>query len=281
LKRFVIYLLFALSILIPIFGVIPASAQDRSVTVESRNGEITILENGDVRVREVWRTRFHGGPFTFAYRSIPLNRVEDITDWNVREDEQDYLRSSSESANTYKLETEGNERKLTWYFPPTRDASRTFILEYTLKGALRIYDEGDQFFWKFIESDRGYTIQSSEVIVKLPAAFQSNQLVTATYLNSAPRNDEAQIIDGSTVKFKSIGNFIDGEEWEIRVQFPHGVVPTTPPAWQARDDAIRAMQPIYNMIALVGAGLIALLGGIGALFALVLPRTRQASWRGG
>ena len=66
--------------------VVPAvAAQTKSVTVTRRDADITILPGGDVEVAEAWVVRFSGGPFRSAFRSIPLNRVEDITDWGVTE----------------------------------------------------------------------------------------------------------------------------------------------------------------------------------------------------
>ena len=59
----------------------PVAAQSKSVVVERRDGDIIILENGDVQVIETWKTRFIGGPFRFAFRVIPLSRVEAIDSW--------------------------------------------------------------------------------------------------------------------------------------------------------------------------------------------------------
>ena len=133
-------------------------AQSKSVIVNRRDGQATILPNGDVRMVETWQTQFIGGPFRFAFRAIPLNRVEAIDEWSVSEGGQQYRQASDQSPNSYTVDRNSDEEKITWYFPSTTDQQRTFTLRYTLKGALRIYNDGDQFFWKFIESDRAYTI---------------------------------------------------------------------------------------------------------------------------
>jgi hypothetical protein len=156
-----------------------------SVSVDRRDGVITIQPDGNVRVQETWAVRFSGGPFRRAFRAIPLNRVNDITDWGVSEGGTAYRQNDLGTPNTFALTTnENDERVITWYFAPTNNALRTFTLSYTLRGALRVYDGGDQFFWKFIEADRQYAIGSSTVTVNLPRAFNTSQLKATTYRNS-------------------------------------------------------------------------------------------------
>src|SRR4051812_43159867 len=76
-------MLCALSALAP-----PVRAQDHAVVVERRDGDVTIARNGDVRLVETWTVRFIGGPFHFAFRVIPLARVEGIDGWGVAENGQ-------------------------------------------------------------------------------------------------------------------------------------------------------------------------------------------------
>ncbi|MDQ5853521.1 MAG: DUF2207 domain-containing protein [Chloroflexota bacterium] len=269
-KRYARSLGLSLGLLLCLFvGSVPALAQSRSVEVERRDARITIQPSGDVRFVETWEVNFIGGPFRFAFRSIPLDRVTDITDWRVSEDGQQYAENGSENPNTFDVTTENGERKITWYFPETSDATRTFLLEYTLRGALRIYPDGDQFFWKFIESDRDYTINSSQVLLTLPAAFAANQLRSTTYLNGTEQQEAARPFDQQTVEFIG-GPFPSGTEWELRTQFPHGVVTATVQPWQARED--RA--PVYNLIFLA-ASVLTLIGGLLGLYLLWYARGRD------
>jgi len=76
---------------------------------------------------------------------------------------------------------------------------------------LRIYDGGDQFFWKFIESDRGYPIEGATVVVHLPGSFASQDLRAATYYNSSETQGETTLRGGDTVVFSG-GPFGGGTE---------------------------------------------------------------------
>lgn len=239
----------------------PAHAQSQEVIVRRRDGNIRVQTNGDVRVEETWQVQFVGGPFRFAFRSIPLNRVNAIDEWAVSENGQAYQQGSSEQPGTFTLADENSERKITWYFPSTTEETRTFVLGYTLRGALRIDPEGDQFFWKFIEDDRGYTIDASRVVLQLPATIPSADLLSTTYLNG-DETGNARTVDGSTIEFNG-GPFAPGDEWEIRTQFPNGIVQASAPGWQTLQDR----QPIFNLVALV-VTLLVLVGGSLGLYML-------------
>src|SRR5437870_1985386 len=108
----------------------PVHAQDRSVVVERRDGDVTIARNGDVRLVETWTVRFIGGPFHFAFRAIPLNRVESIDGWGVAENGQAFGSGPNGGARYFVVDNSGNQSKITWYFPPTTDQTRTFTLSY-------------------------------------------------------------------------------------------------------------------------------------------------------
>ncbi len=238
----------------------------RWVTVSGRDGDITILPNGDVRVVETWRVQFHGSPaYTYAYREIPLNKVEDITDWGVAENGKQYVRSDGKRAGTFNLERNGVGRhksiRITWHFPPTENATRVFTLSYTLKGALWIDQDFDRFFWKFIESDRSYTIESATVKLHLPARFRPQEVHLATFLNAKEQSGTARLQpDGQTIVFHS-GPFPGGTEWEIQATWPHGFVKAAPPAWEKEEKA----KPWIDLGGILLGLFIALGGAAGAL----------------
>lgn len=219
-KKF--FILFPMLFLLLAVGAIAAHAQDRSVNVERRDADMTIHADGSVDVIETWVVNFQGGPFRVGFRTIPFNRISGLDFLGVSENGKAYVREGNEQPGTYRVEFEGSERTLYWHFEPTMDATRTFELRYTLSNALRIYDDGDQFWWKFIESERGYPIQSSRVTLHLPSEFPQAEIIATTYEGFTGMNG-AKILDGKTIEFVG-GPFADGTEWEIRAQFPHGVV---------------------------------------------------------
>lgn len=213
----------------------PAFAQDKSVVVERRDADMTVNKDGSVDVLETWVVNFQGGPFHYAFRSIPLNKISAVDFQGVTENDQAYERSSAETANTFEVQWAEGERQLTWYFSPTTNQTRTFELHYRLADALRIYDSGDQFWWKFVELGRVYSITAAKATVHLPSQFDASQIVATTYTGPLEEGG-ARVVDGQTVEFTG-GPFEPDVEWEIRVQFPHGVVTQAVQPWQQIEQA--------------------------------------------
>ncbi len=241
----------------------PASAApvaEKSVTVTRRDGEFEILPDGRVRARETWVVAFHGGPFRYAYRSIRLHKVEAITDIRVLEDGRPYQEDVMEAPGTYEVTDDGEYVTIRWYFEPTTDATRTFVLEYTLVGALWIHPDGDQFYWRFIEGDRGYPIEASRVLLLLPASFAPEQVRLETS-SSGPEPVPSRATlqsDGRTVLFEG-GPFPPNTVWEIRAQWPHGYVHAEPPAWQR--------MAMWRPYLVLGGAVLLILGGLGLALA--------------
>src|SRR5919199_5688524 len=92
----------------------PAYAQGKSVVVTRRDGDVRIATNGDVQVRETWQVDFSGGPFHFAFRAIPLERVESISGWGGSENGEAYREASGGQPDTFQLENTNSQSKITW-----------------------------------------------------------------------------------------------------------------------------------------------------------------------
>ncbi len=258
-----------------------AHAQSKAVIVERRDANMTLNADGTVNVVETWVVKFQGGPFRFAFRSIPLHRISALEFQGVSENGAAYARADTEQPNTYRVQSDGGERALYWYFEPATNETRTFQLRYTLYDALRLYDGGDQFWWKFIEDERGYPIQAARVTVQLPAEFSPAEIVATTYENGIETNG-ARVVNGRTVEFTG-GPFADGVEWEIRAQFPHGVVTQAVQPWQKLDDELAAQQELaaqrserFSFYAWA-ATLMILIGGALGLLTLWFVRGRDAA----
>lgn len=261
------------------------SAQDRSVVGEQFDVELTVRENGDVDVVETRTFDFQGGPFRFGFRTIPLNRLEGVTNVEFYEGDRQYRQSGSEEPHTYQASIDGNEFQLRWYFPETSDATRTFTLRYTATGAVRIYEGGDQVWWTAVEADRSYPVRSSQVTMHLPAGVDEIQKWDSYGVQA-----ESEVIDPETIVFTTTESVPPGQGFEARVQFPHGIVEASPPAWQKDFDAQVAEQEaqgpagvaqpdsgrqiINLLLGFIGVFIAAL--GIVGLFVLWYTRGRDA-----
>jgi len=248
-----------IAMLFCLVGTSVVQAQDKVYYQESVNSDITVLPNSDIRIVETRKFVFTKGSFHYAYIYVTRNKFEDISDVEVWEGDRQYVRGQ-EREYTFWTEWEDDAFRITWYYPYTRDASRTFNIAYTVRGALRYYEGGDQLWWKAVDKDRTFPIKSSQVTVHLPATFATTDLVTAAY--GVPAE----------------GELAPGQELEVRVQFPHGVVPGSPAAWQLKADRLQSYNEKYRdlvNLALLVVGLLVMIGGFVGVYLLWHSRGRD------
>lgn len=268
--RSVLCLLLALSL----FGLVtPSNAQSRSVVLERRDAIFTLHNSNLIDVEETWVVRFNGGPFRSATRTIPLNRVDDITNWSVSRAGKQYEKSDLERSDSYYVQRESGQYTIKWFFSQARDETLTFTLRYQLVGAMQVFAGGDQFYWTFIEADRDYPINSSRVEVRFPSDLPPTKVLSASYLDNE-QNGTAQQLDARTLLFTS-QNIRPKQVWELRAQVPHGFLQLEEAAWQWRE----RMQPVFSFYALLAAGLVMLIGFLALLLRWLRARRPWAQVR--
>lgn len=250
-----------------------ARAQDKTLYWERYDVNLTVQPNSDILVEEVQTIRFTSGTFRFGFASIPLDRVEQITDVSVSEIingvERPYTPGTRNEYGFTTFTNSKNELEITWYFPPTSNSKHTYILRYRVTGGLRFYDEGDQIWWKAIAPDHNFPIRTSRVTVTLPQAFAPEQLQIASY--GAPAS--SSYAGNGQVVFESRSIPAD-QELEVRVQFPHGVVQGSPASWQAAFDRRQTWGPVIGLFSGV-LGLVLLIGGPVGVYLLWYTRGRD------
>jgi Predicted membrane protein (DUF2207) len=265
--RIVALLSTLLVVLLLVVSTTPATlAQQRSVTWDRYDVALDIASDGSVAATETQTIRFQG-TYQQGFRVIPTNRLDSIDNVTLSEISNGqtvgYRRSDAQATNAYRTSSTDQGLRIDWWFAPTTDASRTFVISYRLRGALRIYDAGDQLQWKAIYADRPGPIAASTVTVHLPADVPADQLKTSfsrytqdqdSQLGALPSNGSGQQVDPRTVRF-DIGALSTGTGAETRVQFPHGLVSASPPAWQAAADRAdwvqQTLAPIGAFVALL------------------------------
>lgn len=249
-------------------------AQDRSLVWRRYDVDIDAQQNGDLLVKETQQIDFMGGPYRFGFAAIPLDRVENISDIRVSEvingQERQYRPNSTGEYGFTTQRVDGN-LEITWYFPSTSDSEHIFILRYRANGAIRVYEGGDQIWWKAIPPDHNFPIENATVTVMPPQTFAKDQLLVESY--GAALSGDPSYTDRGAVVFNA-QNIPANQELEVRVQFPSGVVQAEPPAWQAADDQVRTWGPVVGVLS--GAlGLILLIGGPVAVYLLWYSRGRD------
>ena len=249
-------------------------AQEKQYYWDALDVDITVLENSDIRIVETQTFVFTQGSFRFAYRDIPTDRLGSITDVMVSEGGVDYT-PGSETAQGFTTLREDGDLRITWYYPPASNERRTFVVGYTVKGGLRFYEGGDQLWWKAVFADRSFPVRSSQVTVQLPAGITREELKVASYGASAA----SQFVGDNSVIFEA-RDIAPGEELEVRVQFPHGIVQGQAAAWQEAEERLtdynERYRPLVDLILGV-VGLVIPIAGAVAIYMWWYTRGRDAA----
>lgn len=269
----------------------PGIVQAKSVVWNGYDVTLTLNQDGSYHVAERQTIDFIGGSFSGGTATIPLTRIDGIDNVKVSEIAESGAATPyreitwnryTESPQTYSWSTTSSQVEIDWGFGPVSSEVRTFLLEYDVQGALRVYTNppNQQIWWTAIGTDVTdiATVQRATMTIVLPKAVS---LADPALMVSGPGGTEpsAHTSDGQTWTW-SAANLTSGDSLEVRLQIPP-IVSANPPAWQAADDAQRQAQEkadehkaALNVIFLgVALGLLAL-GGIG-LYALWYTRGRD------
>jgi uncharacterized membrane protein YgcG len=260
-----------------------AAAQTKSFYWERFDVDITLLENGDMQIVETQVLNFSGAPFTFGYGTILTGSAgnnDNITNLELREGDLLYKESSSNTPGTFEVSRSSNEVRIDWYFEPAL-GQHTYTFSYTVEGGVIVgaLDEGsgDQIFWKAIPSDHPGRIQNSTVTIRLPEGVEPQRYTDdGTYLVEGLAAGNSNLVateasgDGRIITYTLLEPLLPGQAFEVRVQFPHGILDIATPRWQARQQNA----DVYGLIGLVLSGLV-FIGGPLTIVALWYTRGRD------
>jgi uncharacterized membrane protein YgcG len=236
-----------------------ARGEEKRATWERIDVNITVHDDGSFTVEELLQVRFEAGTFTYGFRDIPKERLNYIDEVRVWDDEGEYSPLAVGGDRTFTVDETKRLTTITWHFPPMEDVSHTFHLSYRVHGGLRAYPDGDQLWWKAVFPDRQEPVAESTVIVHAPAA------ITLYKAYFAPAS--ATLLDERTVQFQARKPIPPNTPFEVRVQWPHGLVAATPAPWQVQADEEAAIyafrerwKPVVSLAVIFCSLAIAVLG---------------------
>jgi uncharacterized membrane protein YgcG len=173
----------------------------RSWRIADFDDTITIGGDGSTAVHERITVVFIG-QFQGIHRSIPIEypgprgtnytlflKVTGVTD-------------ESGQKLKYESHTAGDFRDLKIYIPGAEDSTRTVEIDYTLRNAVRFFEDHDEFYWNVTGNDWPVPIDQVRALVSLPDAAAGSvqaQAFTGAY-GSSQRAATAEV-KGSEVAF--------------------------------------------------------------------------------
>ncbi len=261
-----------------------ALAQTQSLYWERFDVDITVQSNGDLRVEETQVIDFTSGVFHEGFAQLLTDNTDGIDGVTVSENGQLYEEVGSScclSQGEFAVEpSDSNTLDVIWNMGSTSNETRTFVLAYTVHGAIRRYAEGNEFQWNAISPGlHDFEIRESTVTVHMPPGIP---IITAEYL--VPPAFQGVPMDISVAPDKETATWVaqqtisPDEGVQIAVQFPPDTVAGSAPTWQAAYDAATHWENTYKPwvdLGLLALGLLLLVGGPAALYALWYLRGRD------
>ena len=163
--------MFSLGILFLLFT---CSLHAKEYHIENVTIQAYIHSNGNVTMTEA-RTYEFEDDFSWANYTLDRRGFKDVTDISVRDESTTYVHKDTEAPGTFRVTYNEKEINLKWFFQ-AEDVTRTFTIEYTLRGALAIGTEWTEFFWNFIGDEWKKTTQHATVRLYLPTPVGQDSL---------------------------------------------------------------------------------------------------------
>lgn len=258
-----LFILFALTFLL-FFTIQTTSAQAKSFYWERFDVDMALQENGDIRVTETQTLIFSGAPFTFGFGTIPTGGAgnnDNISNISVSENGVAYIESGSNGPGTFEVSRSRDEVRIDWYFPPAL-GRHTYQFSYTIEGGVIVgtseEGSGDQIFWKAIPPDLPARVDNSTVTIRLPEGVQpqrytgtNNYLVEGTVNGSTNAVRTSVSENGRLITYELQRPLYGGDLFEVRVQWPHGILDISTPAWQQRQQRADAISLVLGLIGML------------------------------
>lgn len=157
------------------------SAYARSYVYERIDTIYTINADSTVSVQEVQTFDFTG-EYHLGYRSLSLAKTDAITDVSIIDgDTQQPLQYSTQRLDKtdpknwgrYTVFSENGSKNIEWYYSAA-DTTHSWIIRYTLHGAISFYKDHDELYWNAF-TGLGAPVKALEVTVVAPAAITMPQ----------------------------------------------------------------------------------------------------------
>jgi hypothetical protein len=158
-------------ILVVFFAASVCQAAAKSYSADRFDATVRVLPGGTLDVTETVVFRFESGTFREVFREIPVRRTDGIEVVRA-EMEGEPLPFGTESG-TVEVRQRNGQIRVVWRFRPVEEVTRTFILNYRVKGVVRQEGGADLLMWRATPGEHAYAIGTSTLRFELPVALNA------------------------------------------------------------------------------------------------------------
>lgn len=211
-----------------------AKADSSFILIGNYNVDGEILESGDMKVTEDVNFNFNGN-FNGVTKEILYPENTSIESIKVTEDGKTFSKASSPSKGdngVFKIESTNENSIMMWIYEPSSNTARNFKISYTIKNAVRKYNDTAELYWKFIGTENKTPIENVSINITLPEGSKEEDI---KIWGHGPLTGNSSIVDDKTVNL-SISNLPAERYIEARLLFPIKLVPGSKKVY--KEDAV-------------------------------------------
>jgi hypothetical protein len=253
----------------------PAAQAAGQEQIASYVVDVTIRPDSSLQVTETIVYDFASEQRRGIFRVVPdRDRFDDTYDRIIRIEN---VRAASPTGAPADVEVErsGGATRIRIGDPDrTVTGEQTYVIDYSVRGAMNAFDEQDELVWNAIGVDWQVPIERASVTVRAPADVIDGACTSGPPLSLSPC--AAASTSGATARFAE-PTLAPGEGVTVAVALPVEAVDVPPPLLEARWTPQRAFSvgPIQVVVALL-----ALVGGLAGVLALAWRRGRDRRYVG-
>jgi hypothetical protein len=230
----------------------PAAA--KSYSADRFDSVVRVLPDGSLDVTETVVFRFIDGTFKEVFREVPVRRTDGVE--IVRAEMDGQTMPFGDELGTVSVRENNGRMRVLWRFRPIEQVTRTFVLNYRVRGVVRHEKDADVLVWRTTPNEHAYRIASSTTRFELPVQPQRAPGVTTRKAGSPRLSTSGNVVEISTQGIAANG-WVDAGFY-----FPARSVATAAPRWQQRAAEIDAGAPKW-----IGAAALVFAAGLILLFA--------------
>jgi hypothetical protein len=204
----------------------------KSYSAERFDSIVRVLPDGTLDVTEAVVFRFHEGTFREVFREIPTRRTDGIE--VVRAEMQGEPLPFGTESGTAEVRQRNSRVRVVWRFRPVEQVTRTFLLNYRVKGAVREESGADLLVWRATPGEHAYAIGTSTIRFELPASPIGEARVSTRKTGSFEVFGSGTAVEVRAARIGTNG-WID-----TALRLPAGSVLRAAPVWQQRAARIQA-----------------------------------------
>ncbi len=229
-KKSSAFFIAAFAFVYAVFAPTDALAEDTGRSYLYRDIDTTMRINKDTTFDVVENQWFeYHGEYHQGYRSIPLTKIDDITDIRVIDGETgnalsysaNRLNKADPSAwGRYTSYRKNGAIIIEWYYN-LKDTSHHWRIAYKVHGGVAFYDTFDEVYWNIL-TDYDVPVQHASVSVILPQSVDLDHMQVKEYLAGGAVSSSS-VVDGRTFT-ASATNLKPKAAFTIAAGWPKGVV---------------------------------------------------------